>query len=87
MNSNYIFGGFLKVGGTLDNGKPWTGLRLMLAPIDNKTGGAGWKVNVVKASYSDSLFDTLRETPPGAPVTAYFDDEGRLAIFERAKTK
>lgn len=84
MKANYIYGGYIFVSGKLQNGNPWRGLRVMLAPIDPQTGTAGWKVSIIKASYTDSLRDTLAAFPCGAPVFAYFDDEARLAHIEGA---
>lgn len=73
----YMFGGFIEVAGKLDNGKPWFGFRILLAPLD-KDGHVGWKTSVVKASRTDDLFDTLCGMELHSIVTAYFNEDGRL---------
>lgn len=72
----YMYGGYIMVGGKLDNGKPWNGFRILLAPLDN-SGKVGWKTTVVKASYTDGFNDKLADMELGSVVSAYFDETGR----------
>lgn len=72
----YMYGGYIMVGGKLDNGKPWKGFRILIAPLDS-SGEVGWKTTVVKASYTDDLFDKLADMELGSIVSAYFDENGR----------
>lgn len=72
----YMYGGYIMVGGKLDNGKPWNGFRILLAPLDS-SGKVGWKTSVVKASYTDDFNDKLADMELGSIVSAYFDENGR----------
>lgn len=76
----YRFGGYVEVGGKLDNGKPWKGFRVLLAPLD-KDGKTGWKASVVKASVTDELSDTLADLELHQDVSAFFDEDGRLVAL------
>lgn len=84
MNNKYIFGGFVKCGGKLDSGKPWTGFRVLLARV-GADGKAGTTAIIGKASCTDSMADVLLHTSPGAVVEVYFDDRGRIATLSPIK--
>lgn len=80
MNNLYVYGGFVKCSGTLDNGKPWEGFRVLLARCD-KSGKAGATASVVKASCTDGIRETLLGLALGKTVEAYFDERGRLVML------
>ena len=58
MNNLFVYGGFVKCSGFLDNGKAWEGFRILLARCD-KAGKAGASAVIAKASCSDSIRETL----------------------------
>lgn len=78
--NNYVYGGFVKCSGALDNGKAWEGFRVLLARCD-KSGKAGATAAVVKASCTDDMRDTLLGLALGKTVEAYFDERGRLVML------
>lgn len=91
METKYIFGGYILTGGTLENGKPWKGLNVMLAEVKpSKNGGYDLPMVsfVAKASRSGSdmdkaLLDTVASLPPGTMCRAYFsapDSKGKSKL-------
>lgn len=84
MNNHYIYGGFVKCGGKLDNGKPWSGFRVLLARV-GADGKAGTTAIIGKASCTDSMTDVLLHTALGTVVEVYFDDCGRVSVLSPIK--
>lgn len=88
MNESlYHFGGFIRTGGTLDNGKPWHGFNVLLARAhydDNGRLDLPRSGLIAKASYTDALHNALREAQPGSVVEVYFNDKGKIAHFALA---
>lgn len=78
--NNYIFGGFVKCSGTLDDGKAWEGFRVLLARCD-RSGKAGASAVIAKASCTDGMRETLLNLALGKVVEAYFDERGRLVML------
>lgn len=71
-----IYGGYILTGGTLDNGKPWLGVNVMLADTGNRE--LPYKAEIAKAKRLDSLMDALHKLPIGCPVIANFGLDGKL---------
>ena len=85
MDKIYIFGGFVVTGGTLDDGKPWQGFRLLLAEL--KPGQTKPMTAIsAKGVYSDSLAGTLSRLPLGSRVKiAACDLRGRVVDIQPVK--
>lgn len=84
MNNTYIFGGYILTGGTLENGTPWQGVNILLARYDAD------KLNpvsstIAKAKRDDSLVEVLGTLHFGDLVTVYFDERGKVALFNPIK--
>lgn len=71
------FHGFAVVGGTLDNGNPWKGIRIMTTPVID-TGALPRGVNVGKTKYTDELLDLVAGIEPGQVVDISCDFNGRI---------
>lgn len=84
MNNTYIFGGYILTGGALDNGIPWQGVNIMLARYDaNKPNPVS--STIVKAKRDDSIMEVLGTLHFGDLVTVYFDERGKVALFNPSK--
>lgn len=86
MNNLYIFGGYVFTGGTLSDGKPWQGMRIMLAPV-KEANQLPVKADACKASRTDSLVEIVKKLSPGQPVTVYFDMNGRVIELRTLPTR
>ena len=67
----FIYGGFIRTGGTLDNGKPWQGLQIMLAEV-RETGQRPMFARCYKGIPTDSLIAMLQRIPSDSPVDVSF---------------
>lgn len=66
----YIFGGYIKTGGILQDGNPWEGLRILLG----QTSEVNKKpVTAVSVKADKSVLSQISQLVPGVPVHAYFD--------------
>lgn len=82
METTYIFGGYILTGGTLDNGKAWRGVNIMLAEKRDKQEFPMY-ATVVKASRTDEIMRVLQSLGCGQPVHAYFsmpDSNGKVKL-------
>ena len=71
----FIYGGYILTGGTLDNGKSWRGINVMLA--DRKVGeDFPFFATVCKGLYSDSLLKACQDISIGTPVSPSFVPSG-----------
>lgn len=84
MNNTYIFGGYILTGGTLENNTPWQGVNILLARYDSEKP-CPVSSTIAKARRDDSLVEVLRTLSPGDLVTVYFDERGKVAVFNPAK--
>ena len=84
MNNTYIFGGFILTGGTLENGSPWQGVNILLARYDADKP-APVSSAIAKAKRDDSLVEVLGTLHSGDLVTVYFDERGKVALFNPIK--
>lgn len=85
-NSNYIFGGFILTAGTLEDGNTWEGVNILIARPKGDNGELPpVSSTIVKAKRSDDLLNTLVALRPGAVVTIYFDERGKVALFQPLK--
>lgn len=83
MNNTYIFGGYILTGGFLENGTPWQGVNIQLARYEeNKSPVSS---TIAKARRDDSLVEVLRTLSSGDLVTVYFDERGKVAVFNPCK--
>lgn len=83
MNNTYIFGGYILTGGTLENGSPWQGVNIQLARYEE--GKSPVSSTIAKARRDDTLVEVLRTLSPGDLVTVYFDERGKVAVFNPCK--
>lgn len=67
----FIYGGFIRTGGTLNNGKPWYGVQIMLAEV-RESSEMPMSVRCFKGIPTDSLFSTLSHIPANSPVDVTF---------------
>lgn len=80
MKTNTYFEGYCRVGGTIEkdgNSTPWTGYRIFIG----KTFGDStvpFKVDVVKASSTESMTEALNKLRPATPVQILYDENGRV---------
>lgn len=86
MQNLFIFGGYVFTGGTLSDGKPWQGMRILLAPVKD-VKELPVKAEACKASRTDSLVEIVKKLSPGQPVTAYFDMNGRCIEIRPLPTR
>lgn len=84
MNNSYIFGGYILTGGILENGSPWQGVNILLARYDADKP-APVSSTIAKAKREDSLVEVLGTLNPGDLVTVYFDERGKVALFNPIK--
>ena len=86
MNNLYIFGGFILTAGTLENGDAWEGVNILVARPKGENGELPpVSSTIAKAKRSDELVNTLVALRPGALVTIYFDERGKVALFQPQK--
>lgn len=88
MENKFIYGGYILTGGTLDNGKAWQGVNVMLAQVHGDK--APTYATVVKAPRTDSLLSLLRGLAIGQPVQAFFslpDTNGKVKLVELRPVK
>lgn len=83
MNNTYIFGGYILTGGNLENGTPWQGVNIQLARYDADKPPVS--STIAKAKRDDSLLEVLGTLRPGDLVTVYFDERGKVALFNPIK--
>ena len=86
MNNLYIFGGYVFTGGTLKDGRPWLGMRILLAPV-KEANQVPVKADSCKAPRTDSLVEIVKKLTPGQPVIAYFDQNGRVIELRPLSTR
>lgn len=79
----YRFLTFALCSGTLDDGKPWSGFRVVLARYVSSAAKHPVCIDVLKCS-SDVQDTTLRSLTGGDAVTVYFDRFGRVASIVSA---
>lgn len=85
MENTYIYGGFIRTGGNLQDGTPWEGINILVArhKVDEKGNGIKPVVSTIaKARYDEELINTLVNLRPGALVDIYFDERGKVAFFK-----
>lgn len=72
--SKFIYGGYILTGGTLQDGKPWQGVNIMLAQCKETNAGveSPTYAQVFKASRLDSIMNVLNKLVPGEYVIPYF---------------
>lgn len=73
----FVYIGFIKASGMLENGNPWEGFRIPVGCF-GKDGNI-IKVDVFKAPCLDSIAKTLTSLKPGSIITCTFDSRGRVA--------
>lgn len=84
MNNTYIFGGYILTGGTLENGNPWQGVNILLARYDADRD-LPVSSTIAKAKREDSLVKVLGTLHSGDLATVYFDQTGKVALFNPIK--
>lgn len=84
MNNTYIFGGYILTGGQLENGSPWQGVNILLARYDADKP-TPVSSTIAKAKREDTLVEVLGTLRPGDLVTVYFDERGKVALFNPIK--
>lgn len=84
MNNTYIYGGYILTGGILENGNPWQGINIQLARYDADRL-APVSSTIAKAKREDSLVEVLGTLRPGDLVSVYFDERGKVALFNPIK--
>lgn len=72
----FVYIGFIKASGKLENGNPWEGYRIPVGCY-GKDGNI-IKVDVFKASCLDSITKILSNLRPGTIITCTFDSKGRV---------
>lgn len=73
----YIYVGSLTCSGKLDNGKPWSGLRLA-AGVFLPGSSEPYAVKVYKVSNDDEVQDTIADMEYGERFSMSFDEKGRV---------
>lgn len=84
MNNTYIFGGYILTGGKLENDSPWQGVNILLARYDADKP-TPVSSTIAKAKREDTLVEVLGTLRPGDLVTVYFDERGKVALFNPIK--
>lgn len=71
----YVFGGYVQTGGKFDDGREWSGVVVMLAPLFKDAT----KPNTAKVYKGRStLIDVVRQLTPGQIVAPVCDMTGRI---------
>lgn len=76
----FVYIGFIKASGKLDNGKPWEGYRIPVGCFGYD--GTVSKVVVLKSPCTDSLYDVLCALQPGTCIACLFDSFGRVVQID-----
>lgn len=71
------FHGFAVVGGTLENGNPWKGIRILTTPVID-TGVLPRAVNIGKMKYTDDLYKIVCDLEPDQVIDISCDFNGRI---------
>lgn len=72
----FVYIGFIKASGKLENGKPWEGYRIAVGSYGRD--GNVQSVKVLKAPCTTSIYNALIAFEPGTVVSALFDSVGRV---------